>query len=239
MVGMDAAVSVRRQDGAVVEDVAWAQVPVALLQTAAPWRAFRWYQGQGHYPGTYWSATMRDHVVYESRLELARVLFADFDASVLAIVAQPFLLTSVVQGRACRHVPDYLLVTKQGPVIVDVKPRHRLAKPQVALQFAWTREVVESRGWRFEVWSEPPQGVLENIRFLAGYRRDWLFRSDLLGELRGTRLDAMALGQAVGSVPRWPAPLVRAGLFHLLWTGELLADLEVPLGSRTVVRSAR
>lgn len=238
MVGVAAAVSVRRRDGAVVEDLAWAQAPVALLEAAAPWRTFRWFQGQGHYPGAYWSATMRDHVVYESRLELARVLFADFDASVLQIIAQPFLLTSVVEGRACNHVPDYLLVTKQGPVIVDVKPRHRLARPQVASQFAWTREVVESRGWRFEVWSEPPQRVLENVRFLAGYRRDWLFRSELLEELRGTRLDGAAVGQAVGCLPRWPQPLVRAGLFHLMWTGELLVDLKVPLGSRTVIRSA-
>lgn len=36
-----------------------------------PWRSFRWHKGQAHYPGLYWSATMRDHVGYESRLELA------------------------------------------------------------------------------------------------------------------------------------------------------------------------
>ncbi|WP_424183589.1 hypothetical protein ACOBQX_16515 [Actinokineospora sp. G85] len=41
--------------------------------------------------------------------------------------------------------------------------------------FDWTRQAVESRGWRYEVWSEPPHAELENVRFLAGYRRDWFF----------------------------------------------------------------
>jgi hypothetical protein len=42
-----------------------------------PWRVFRWYQGQQHYSGTYWSSTQRDHVIYESRLELAALLLSD------------------------------------------------------------------------------------------------------------------------------------------------------------------
>jgi hypothetical protein len=29
---------------------------------------------------------------------------------------------------------------------------------------------VEGRGWRYEVWSEPPATELGNIRFLAGFR---------------------------------------------------------------------
>ncbi|MEO3930464.1 hypothetical protein ABGB07_42440 [Micromonosporaceae bacterium B7E4] len=33
-------------------------------------------------------------VVYESRLELARIMLADFDRSVVAIAAQPLQLTS-------------------------------------------------------------------------------------------------------------------------------------------------
>jgi hypothetical protein len=36
----------------------------ALLE-ALPWRTFRWYFGQRHYSGTWWSATMADHVIYD------------------------------------------------------------------------------------------------------------------------------------------------------------------------------
>jgi hypothetical protein len=47
-----------------------------VLAAAWPWREFRW-PGQKHYSGAY-SSTERDLVLYESRLELARLLFADF-----------------------------------------------------------------------------------------------------------------------------------------------------------------
>jgi hypothetical protein len=92
------------------------------LLAAAPWRTFRWFTEQRHYSGTYWCATDQGHVIYESRLELVRLLFADFDRRVKHIVAQPFLLRTKVGGRLKRHVPDYLLWTDTGPVVVDVKP---------------------------------------------------------------------------------------------------------------------
>src|SRR5436309_2842014 len=81
-------VSVRDAVGAVIEDRPWGDVPVDLLASAAPWRTFRWYLGQRHYSGAFWSSTQRDHVIYESRLELAVLLSADFDPSVVGIVAQ-------------------------------------------------------------------------------------------------------------------------------------------------------
>ncbi|MFG2623980.1 TnsA-like heteromeric transposase endonuclease subunit [Streptomyces sp. NPDC048473] len=141
-----ATVSVRRQDGKAVEDRAWETTSIELLGAAVPWRTVRWHKGQRHYSGTYWSATVDDHVIYESRLELGRLLFADFDRSVRHIVAQPFLLKAVLEGKVRKHIPDYLLLTEQGPVVVDVKPLHRVSKPEVAFAFGWTRQLVESRG---------------------------------------------------------------------------------------------
>ena len=184
MNGLAVTVSFRRRSGEVVEDRTWAAVTLALLRSAVPWRTVRWHKGQRHYSGTYWSATVRDHVIYESRLELARLLFADFDASVQGITAQPFLLRAVVEGKARKHIPDYLLITEQGPVVVDVKPRRRLSMPEVDFTFEWTRQVVESRGWQYEVWSEPSEAELENLRFLAAHRRDRLFNRELLEGLR-------------------------------------------------------
>jgi hypothetical protein len=225
-----------RVDGEVAER-AWAEASVDLLQVAGPWRTFRWYKDQKHYSGIYWSATTHDHVIYESRLELTRLLFADFDPSVQHIVAQPFLLKAVVEGKERKHIPDYLLITDQGPVVVDVKPLHRLAKPEVAFTFDWTRQEVESRGWRYEVWSEPPPELLENVRFLAGYRRDWLFSLELLDELRSAELDGVPLGSAARILPGRPEPEVRAALYHLLWTHHLTTNLEHPLSPSQVVRT--
>lgn len=235
-IAAEVVVRARRHDGDEVEEHAWPAASRDLLASVAPWRVFRWHRGQKHYSGTYWSATMHDHVVYESRLELARLLFADFDRSVHGIVAQPFLLQTVLDGKIRKHIPDYLLLTDQVPVIVDVKPLHRVSRPEVAFTFDWTRQAVEARGWKYEVWSEPPTVELENVRFLAGYRRDWLFSGALLEELRGIDLDGVPLGRAAACLPGRPGPQVRSAIHHLLWTQSLVTDLDQPLGPSHTLR---
>ncbi|WP_327329503.1 TnsA-like heteromeric transposase endonuclease subunit [Streptomyces sp. NBC_01208] len=240
--GLNAAASItvsqRGANGILVENREWVTASIDELAAAAPWRTFRWYSGQRHYSGTYWSATMRDHVIYESRLELARLLFADFDPSVRRVVAQPFLLKAEVDGAVRKHIPDYLLVTDEGPVVVDVKPLHRLSKPGVAFTFGWTREVVEVRGWKYEVWSEPPAVELENVRFLSGFRRDWLFDCGLVDELRGAELDGVSLRRAAASVPGHAEEQVRSAVHHLLWTHEFTVDLDRPISPAHVLRRA-
>jgi hypothetical protein len=92
--------------------------------------------GQHHYSGSYASATMGGFVVYESRLELAKLLLADFDPQVRLIYAQPFRLAARVDGRVRHHVPDYLLVTVVGTGrLVNVKPAERLQNFKVAEGF--------------------------------------------------------------------------------------------------------
>lgn len=228
--------SVRRRSDGVESVVDWGDVaPEELVDTAAPWRTFRWYHGQKHYSGAYWSSTERALVIYESRLELSRLLMADFDRSVRRILAQPFLLEADVAGARRRHVPDYLLLSDDGPVVVDVKPDRRLAKPEVALTFAWTRLVVESRGWRYRIASEPAEPELSNVRFLAGYRRDWLFDDGVLADLRSVDLHGAPLGDAARCLPDRPEAVVRSAVLHLLWRQHFTIDLGKPLSSRSVL----
>ena len=76
--GASVSLSIRGSDG-VVLDVSTHDVTPALFQDVLPWRTFRWHYGQRHYSGSYWASTTSAHVIYESRLELARLLVADFD----------------------------------------------------------------------------------------------------------------------------------------------------------------
>jgi hypothetical protein len=62
-------------------------VTESLLSSAEPYRIFRSYRGQRHYSGSYYSMTDGRHVIYESRLELARALLADFSPEVHRICA--------------------------------------------------------------------------------------------------------------------------------------------------------
>jgi hypothetical protein len=68
-------------DGQTISELA-GRNPVSSLFHADPWRTFRWYEGQRHYSGKYWSVTEGDHVIYESRLELSHLLMADFNLTV-------------------------------------------------------------------------------------------------------------------------------------------------------------
>lgn len=218
----------------------WELATTEVLASAAPWRTFRWHKGQRHYSGTYWSATEHGHVIYESRLELARLLFADFDTSVKRIIAQPFLLGAQVEATIRRHVPDFLLLSDTALTVMDVKPRLQLSKPKVSFTLEWTKDVVERHGWRYEVWSEPPEAELGNLRFLAGFRRGWLLDRNLLDELRAADFEDMSLGEACKSLPDWPEPLVRSAIFHLLWTQHFTLDLTRPLSpSHVLTRGSR
>jgi hypothetical protein len=231
-------VSLRDEDGVVREKKWAAGAPDLGIARTVPWRTFRWRHGQQHYSGTYWSSVMSGHVIYESRLELTRLLYADFDRGTEAVFAQPFLLSAQVDGRQRRHVPDFLILRRGTvPLVVDVKPRHLLTRPKVAFSLGWAREAVESRGWEFEAWCEPPEAELANVRFLAGYRRAWLLDPGLLAEIRGAGLDGATLGEAFRAFPRRPAELVRAGVLHLLWAQHLVTDLGTPLSARHRLRA--
>ena len=231
----DATVSVRRRDTLSEFSTDWSLATAGLLSDAVPWRTFRWHRGQKHYSGTYWSSTEAAHVIYESRLELARLLYADFDVAVGRIFAQPFLLKATVDRRVRKHVPDFLLMTEQGPVVVDVKPLARLANPRIRFTLDWTRKLVEGRGWRYEVWSEPPATELGNIRFLAGFRNPRCFDETFLEEVRQRDLSATALCEALSADFGRPPALVRSAVFHLVWTQYLTVDMREPLTRSTIL----
>jgi hypothetical protein len=129
------------------------RVAVDDLTAAQPVREFRWYEGRRHYSGWYWSATVEGLVAYESRLELARIMLADFDPGVVAIAAQPFQLVGPDGPRIRRHVPDLLLAhAKGGVTVVDVKSPRRQGDPAVRAVMEWTGRTVALRGWGFEEW---------------------------------------------------------------------------------------
>jgi hypothetical protein len=226
----------RRDDGRFV-DTTLDRLEVGDVVAGLPVREFRSYKGRLHYSGWYWSSTLARLLVYESRLELARIMLADFDPSVTGIAAQPFLLTGPDRGRTRRHVPDLLLVGADGGVtVVDVKAPSRMADPRVREQFAWTRRVCAGRGWAFEAWQGGDPRLLANVRFLAGYRRPVVIDTGLIEAV----LDAAAGQPSAGAIERalsrrHPPVLVRPVVLHLLWTGRLRADLTRPLSAETPV----
>jgi hypothetical protein len=230
-------VSIRYGDGA-VREVAFAAVRLADFEGSVPWRRFRSVHGQAHYSGAYASATTCGHVVYESRLELARLLLADFDPRVVGIFAQPCLVRARVGDRVRRHVPDFLLVTASGVVrVVNVKPADRLDDPVVAQALAWPGELIEGHGWEYEVWSGSDRVLLENVRFLAAYRRPGVVEESEVERAWSQVVDGEVLAAAERRLAGdRPVHLVRPALMALLWSGQLVTDLSHPLSGSSVLR---
>ena len=144
------------------------------------------------------------------------------------------MIRAKVDGRWRRHIPDYLLIRGAELTFVAVKHWERLNDPKVVEMITWVREVVESGGWAFEVYSALPRPFFDNVRFLAGYRRPQSISREALDEIRALRLN----GKAFGDVVRRAAacePVIRAALLHMLWTHEAEADLSQVLGDKTVL----
>ncbi|ETZ32887.1 TnsA-like heteromeric transposase endonuclease subunit [Mycobacterium intracellulare] len=219
--------------------VDWSALDADAVARGRPWRTFPWYLGQRNYSGLYWCATERAHVGYESRLELSRLMVADFDPAVKRIASQPFWLNAVVDGRPLRRVPDYLLCTDTVPVVVDVTRPVNLTNPAKARMFDMTRRVVEARGWRYELATEQPRVEFTNIRFLSGYRRPGQFRPEVLEAVRQAARNAndATIGGITAAVG-YPKPIALSALFHLLWCHEFLVDISQRIEPTTVVEAA-
>lgn len=237
MKASDPVASVRYDDGS-VREFALDWLRLADFRDSVPWRQVRSLHGQDHYSGSYASATMGGFVVYESRLEMARLLLADFDPQVRRIYAQPFLLVARIDGRVRRHVPDFLLVSVAGTArLVNVKPAARLQDPKVAGALAWPGALAERHGWEYEVWSAADVAVLENVRFLAGYRRPGVVPAEEVERAWECVRDGEQLADAelrvAGDRLRHEA---RPALLALLWSGRLVTDLTRPLSGESVLR---
>lgn len=190
---MSAKVSLRLQDGATTE-LSLGTMTSEMVLSGVPWRAIRSHRGQRHFPGLYWSSTTGGHMVYESRLELARLLLADADGEIVGIAAQPFL----VRDKERRHVPDFLLARADGSVLmVNVKPALRLDDPHVAAALAWAGRIFAVRGWQHEIWSGADPYLLATCGFSPATGRALIAHRDAVWVLNAptgalTRVDPSA-----------------------------------------------
>lgn len=215
-----------------------ADVSARHVENILPWRPFRWYRGQMHLPGSYWSARMASPVGYESQLELANLLLMDFDPGIRVIVSQPFHLEGFDGTRLRNRIPDYLIHLYDGRIrVIDVKPSAKLGAAKVRTAFEWTRKVITGLGWEYEVCSEPDVTLIANVRFLSGYRwSDRFERSEV--QLARSAVDRpMTFATAV----RRATPTAgndqraRAVVLHLLWGHRLKTDMSRLLDSESEV----
>ncbi|MEU1784106.1 TnsA-like heteromeric transposase endonuclease subunit [Streptomyces abikoensis] len=195
------------------------------FEAARQIRAFPSYRGQRNFSGWYWAATCAELVGYESWVELGHLMRLDAEPDVVAVASQPFRLSWRYggRGRRIKHTPDYFVRRRDGTVVVlDVRPDDRIA-PEDAAKFAATSGACARVGWAYERVGVLDPVLTANLRWLSGYRNPRVRREPasarlqaVFSEPQGLLVGARAVGDPVAALPV---------LYHLIWRGELAADL--------------
>jgi len=158
----------------------------------------------------------------------------DFDGAATGVSSQPFTLSWGGPGRRVSHTPDFFArLTDGSGVVVDVRPADRVG-PADAVKFGATAAACAVVGnWSFRLVHELEPVLAANVRWLSGYRHPRHGDLDLGAVLRRVFGDGAALlaGVSQAADPLRGLPV----LFHLLWRGDLVTDLSVPLGDGTWV----
>lgn len=209
------------------------EASAVAFERALPVRSIPSYKGQRNYPGFYYAACMDAHVEFESWLERDEAMALDFDGEVVAFAAQPFWLSWPDTDRSRSHAPDFFARTASGTgVVVDCRPADRI-KERDAAAFAVTERACGNAGWEYRLVTGHDPVWLSNVRWLAGYRHRRCYKEQLVGplleEFSTTRplIDGAELvGDPIAVLPT---------LYHLLWSGQLRADLSLRLEATSLV----
>jgi hypothetical protein len=170
---------------------------------------------------------------FESIAEQKLLVALDFIGDVTDLVSQPMRMKFTTRSGSTEHIPDFLVVTRSGTWLVDVRPGDRV-KDDDRIKFAASAEVALVCDWQYLVVTGWKPQVLAVVDDLSAQRRPLTDPLSIQEEL----LDAAARGpRTVGELvaaTSYPA-IGRAHALHLLWCRRLGIDLSTPLNDRSLI----
>ena len=173
------------------------------------------------------------HHGFESIAEQRLLLAVDFAGRAVDVLSQPLRLRFGTVTGWREHIPDFLVMTVGGALLVDVRPGERIGEGD-RTAFAAAREAALSAGWRYLVVAGWRPGVQASLDTLSAQRRPLADRMGLQPELLTALADGpLRFGDLVAAT-RLPA-VARAHALHLIWQRRLGIDLAAPLNDSTHV----
>ena len=185
---------------------------------------------------------------YESKLERDFYLKKEFDNTISDYEEQPIRFAGVVNGKKVSYTPDTRINFLDGKPgqIVEIKYQEELEEKAAELEprFTLARDHTRENGMDFVIATEKEiyAGCLDNYRLIyrftkppnnSGAKRARIIELiESAGEL--TLKDLLL---SVGDDRKVYAEYSTT-IWHLLYTGEIEADLSEPIGYQTILRIA-
>lgn len=200
-------------------------------------RSGRNYQHRRHYEGMYPVIATRQAVWYESLLEWQCLMQLEHAGDLAGISTQPFCL---VGPDRFRHYPDFFYRRRSDGVgvVVDVRSADRIDEATAA-RYELTAALCRGIGWEYEIMHGLNGWAAMNLEWLSAFRHPRF---------------ALALSARERLTPyiSHPRPFVdaarlidlrapeagKAGLYHLMWTREVVTVSDGPFFEEMLIVAA-
>jgi len=185
-----------------------------------------------HVPVYAYATTTGRHIRLESGLEHDLLRELDRRPDVTWLVSQPMRLRLPAKRgkRRLEHTPDLLSVDRTGLVTVwDVRATRR-QDDDFKIKAELTGPACRSMGWRYEVFAGLTRVRRANLMWLHGFRREPVnYAARLAILVRDTRI--RTIGAVLDADDE--GGHVTASMWHAVWAGDLLCDLDKHLSRST------
>lgn len=213
-------------------------LPPTDFSCITPFRKVRASTRSKNIPARAWSQTVGRVLDVESGLEHDLVRKLDRDPQVEWLVPQPCRVSWVTPSGRKSHIPDVLSVDASKLVTIwDARPVEK-QDAEFLEAVPVTREACAAFGWSYQLFAELDRVEKLNLLWLQGFRRppSWIdsVRPLIIEEVR---LHAVV---ALGELMRLDRGdgRVKAGIWHLIWSGDLACDLQSRIDLDSEIRTS-
>lgn len=179
----------------------------------------------------------------ESRPELALFLvLAEIDPNVSLIAAQPTAIGFGLDGKACRHFPDFAVIEAGISRIYEVKTERKYADAAIRRRLRAAARSVEARGWFYDVALDTDMRAEPRFRHAESL---WRRHRRIYDKLQQFAVEE-ALGAGERRIADVVADLANMGerapsveqVLSLAANGKIFVDLTAPIGRDSLIRRA-
>lgn len=197
----------------------------------------RWgrnYQHRRHYEGIYPVIATGQAVWYESMLEWQCLMQLEHGGDLAGVSTQPFCL--VGPGRF-RHYPDFFYRRRSDGVgvVVDVRPADQIDE-ETRSRYELTAALCHDIGWEYEIMHGLNSWAAMNLEWLSAFRHS-RFALPVASEERLKPYIARPRPfiDAARLIDLRAPEMGKAGLYHLMWTREVVTISDGPFYEEMLV----